>query len=98
MRRMSSSLLIAAALFTAGAGIASSAAEAAQRKKGPLIVRVQPRSFFDAGKVVPVGSLSQYARGAHFYSQPAYGFIGSRFGQSNLPDRIGSGASPFDRF
>lgn len=98
MQRMSSSLLIATVLLTAAAGIASTAAEAQQRKKGPLVVRVKPRSFFDAGKVVPEGSLSQYARGPHYYSQPTYSFVGSRFGESNLPDRIGSGPSPFPRF
>jgi hypothetical protein len=98
MRRISSHFLIIAAMLTAGAGIATTAAEAAPRKKRPLIVKVQPRSYFDAGKVVSEGSLSQYARGPHYYSQPVYSFNGSRFGESTLPDRIGSGVSPFGRF
>jgi hypothetical protein len=98
MRRIFSPLLIIAAILTAGAVIVSSAAEAAPRKKRPLVVKVQPRSYFDAGKVVTEGSLSQYARGPHYYSQPVYSFNGSRFGESSLPDRIGSGVSPFGRF
>ncbi len=40
--------------------VAVSVAEA-QSRRGPLRVTIQKRSYFDAGNVVPVGSLNRYA-------------------------------------
>ena len=67
-------------------------AEAASRK--PLKVTVQKRSYLDAGKIVPVGSMNRYAS-QHFYASPAYSFLGDRFGEGTLPARIGAGVNPF---
>lgn len=92
------SLLVAAAALVAGATLAIPAAEASGHKKRPLTVKVPARSYFDAGRVVPVGSLSHYSRGPHFHSAPVYQFNGARFGESSLPDRIGGGAPAFPRF
>ncbi len=94
---MRSSIIIALAAFAA-ATLATTVAEARDHRKG-LTVRVPARSFLDPGKVVPVGALSAYARGPHFFASPAYSATGdSRFGEGLLPDRIGAGASPFGRF
>lgn len=93
--------LTAASLFLAAAAVGTMAlapAAEAQSRKRPLIVKVKPRSYFDAGNVVPVGSLNRYAADQTFRSAPVYSYIGSRFGETTLPDRIGAGASPFPRF
>jgi hypothetical protein len=68
------------------------ALEARERK--PLRVTVQKRSYFDAGKVAPVGSMNRYASG-HAYASPVYSFSGDRFGEGTLPSRIGAGTNPF---
>ncbi len=68
------------------------ALEARERK--PLRVTVQKRSYFDAGKVAPVGSMNRYASG-HAYASPVYSFAGDRFGEGTLPSRIGAGTNPF---
>lgn len=67
-------------------------AEAQQRR--PLRVIVQKRSYFDAGNIVPVGSMNQYAS-QHFYNPPVYANTGEFYGEGTLPPRIGSGANPF---
>lgn len=89
--RPSKHFLAALALAFGGLTVATTIAEAQQR---PLRVIVQKRSIFDAGKVVPVGSMNRYAS-QHFYNSPSYAFVGDRFGQGTLPGRIGSGANPF---
>ena len=81
----------------AAAMLAAPVAEARDHRKG-LTVRVPARNFLDPGRVVPVGSLSGYARGPHFLASPVWSSMGSRFGEGTLPDRIGSGANPFGRF
>ena len=94
MRR---SILLALAACAA-ASLAAPVAEARDHRKG-LTVRVPARSFLDPGKVVPVGAMSAYARGPHFFASPAYSATGdSRFGEGLLPGRIGAGANPFGRF
>jgi hypothetical protein len=72
--------------------VVASVAEAQQRR--PLRVTVQKRSYFDAGKVVPVGSMNQYAS-QHFRATPVYANTGDLYGEGTLPPRIGSGANPF---
>jgi hypothetical protein len=86
--------------FAAGFGISlvaltvvASVAEA-QNRRGPLRVIVQKRSYFDAGNVVPVGTLNRYAS-QHFAAAPVYTNIGAFYGEETLPGRIGSGANPF---
>jgi hypothetical protein len=82
----------------AAAMLAAPVVEARDHRKG-LTVRVPARSFLDPGRVVPVGSLSNYARAPHFLATPAWAATGgTRFGEGTLPDRIGSGANPFGRF
>lgn len=95
-RSLTASLVLAAAAV--GTMALAPAAEAQSRKQRPLIVKVQPRSYFDAGNIVPVGSMNRYATDQTFRATPVYSHIGSRFGETTLPDRIGAGASPFPRF
>ncbi len=71
---------------------AASMADAQERR--PLRVDVQKRSYFDAGRVAPVGSMNRYAS-QHFYASPQYSFAGDRFGEGVLPSRIGAGTNPF---
>lgn len=86
--RLVASLGLGLAIAIAAAPLA----EAASRK--PLRVTVQKRSYFDAGKIVPVGSLNRYASQT-FYASPAYSHAGERFGEGALPGRIGAGVNPF---
>ena len=84
-------------LFLIGLGFAiastaSTAASAQERK--PLRVDVQKRSIFDAGAVVPVGSLNRYAS-QHFSNSPPWSYSGDRYGEGSLPPRIGAGTNPF---
>lgn len=72
---------------------AAQAAQGAMKRK-PLSITVQKRSIFDAGNVVPVGSMNRYAS-QHFSSSPVYSNMGERYGEGALPQRIGSGANPF---
>jgi hypothetical protein len=85
------------ALSLIGLGLAlavtASTGAAAQERK-PLRVEVQKRSIFDAGPVVPVGSLNRYAS-QHFYTSPPWSFSGDRYGEGSLPARIGAGTNPF---
>jgi hypothetical protein len=68
------------------------ALEARERK--PMRITVEKRSYFDAGKIVPVGSLNRYASNQAF-SSPVYSFAGDRYGDGTLPSRIGAGTNPF---
>ena len=81
------------AVSIAASTVMASVAEA-QSRRGPLRVTVQKRSFFDAGNVVPVGSMNRYAS-QHFASAPAYSNMGGFYGEDILPGRIGAGANPF---
>jgi hypothetical protein len=72
--------------------VVASVAEAQQRR--PLRVTVQKRSYFDAGKVVPVGSMNQYSS-QHVRATPVYANSAELYGEGSLPPRIGSGANPF---
>ncbi len=85
--RLSTAALIAAA----ASALLATAAEAQSRK--PLRVTVQPRSYLDAGKVAPVGSLSGYAQ-VDRYSVPSMAPAVIR-GDTNLPSRVGGGRNPF---
>ena len=88
-KRIDTALTIALAASTVMAGIAE-----AQSRREPLRIIVQKRSYFDAGNVVPVGSMNNYAS-QHFAAAPVYVNTGSLYGESTLPGRVGSGANPF---
>lgn len=87
----------------AALGAFSVAAEA-QAQDRPLVFRVQPRSFLDAGRVAPVGSLNRYATQGQlsYLTNPPWGSQRDRFGEGVLPDPIGGpfvGArNPFPAF
>ena len=89
--------LVAVALLSVTAlGLAAPAAEAQytypQRSGEVLILRVQPRSFLDAGRVVPVGSYNYPTSGqgqaASYLNTPPYVGMRDRFGAGVLPDPI----------
>ena len=88
-KRVATVLTIAMAASTVMATIAE-----AQNRRGPLRVTVQKRSYFDAGNVVPVGSLNRYAS-QHMSASPVYVNTGDLYGEGTLPGRIGAGANPF---
>lgn len=88
-KRIATVLAIAMAASTALATIAE-----AQSRRGPLRVTVQKRSYFDAGNVVPVGSLNRYAT-QQVYASPVYANTGEFYGEGTLPPRIGAGVNPF---
>ena len=75
-------------LAAAGLTIAGSMAEAQERR--PLRVIIQKRSYFDAGNVVPVGSMNRYAT-QNIVASPVYSAAGELYGEGTLPSRIGSG-------
>lgn len=89
LSRLAAGLALSVAVVT----FAASVAEAQQQRK-PLRVTVQKRSYFDAGNVVPVGSMNRYAS-QHFVASPVYSASGELYGEGTLPSRIGSGANPF---
>jgi hypothetical protein len=73
-----------------------------------IILNVRPRSYLDAGNVVPVGTMQSPASGfGQTQSQlnlPPYIGLRERFGASVLPDPIANGPypgpnmrNPFDR-
>jgi hypothetical protein len=89
LKRVAAAIAIALAASPVLAAMAE-----AQTRREPLRVIVQKRSFLDAGTVVPVGSMNQYAS-QHFYSSPTYAHAGELYGEGTLPARIGAGANPF---
>ena len=68
-----------------------SAVSAQAQDRGPLRIEIKPRSWLDAGKVVPVGSMQNY-----IYDTQGMGSVGgARYSsQGLLPDRF-SGGKPF---
>lgn len=88
-KRVAAALTIALAASTVMASLAE-----AQGRRGPLRITVQKRSYFDAGNVVPVGSMNRYAS-QHFAASPIYVNTGGLYGEGTLPSRIGSGSNPF---
>jgi hypothetical protein len=89
VQRLAAGLGLSLVALTMAASIAE-----AQTRRGPLRITVQKRSYFDAGNVVPVGSLNRYAS-QHFASAPVYTNTGSLYGEETLPGRIGAGRNPF---
>jgi hypothetical protein len=63
-----------------------------------LILNVRPRSYLDAGNVVPVGSMnyptSGYGQTVSYLNLPPYVGQRERFGASVLPDPVSNGPYP----
>lgn len=92
MRRTAALLAVA---FAATGLAAVTAAEAQPRR--PRTITVTPRSFLDAGVIVPQGTYLNYVL-AERLSPPVYENMASRFGEDTLPPRIGAGPNPFPKF
>ncbi|MFN3670697.1 MAG: hypothetical protein ACK4VM_02175 [Bosea sp. (in: a-proteobacteria)] len=86
--------LAAILALTAAASTLAVATAEAQSRKGPLRVTVQKRSYFDAGNIVAVGSLSRYVT-QHVVASPVYASTGELYGEGTLPGRFASGPNPF---
>ena len=60
-----------------------------------LILNVRPRSYLDAGNVVPVGSENRFGTGfgqtASYLNLPPWHHMRDRFGEGTLPDPITNG-------
>lgn len=89
LSRFAAGLAVSIAAVTFAASVAE-----AQQQRRPLRVTVQKRSYFDAGNVVPVGSMNRYAT-QNIVASPVYSSSGELYGEGTLPPRIGSGANPF---
>jgi hypothetical protein len=80
--------LVLAALI--GATFALSGAAEAQSRRGGIVLEVKPRSWLDAGPVVPLNSKQNYIYDSLSYTDRSrYGSRGGDFGL--LPDRFSSG-------
>ncbi len=89
------SLISLAAVVAATAG-----AEAQTRRRtavvveesAPPLLRVRPRSFLDAGRAVPVGSIERHRHGywqtQSYLVMPPWHNMRDRFGEATLPDPI----------
>jgi hypothetical protein len=94
MRRLAALGFVSLAAF----GAASTIAEAQPRRLqegGPLILRVRPRSFLDAGTVVEPGSLNRttsgFAQTQAYLVSPPWSNHRDRFGEGVLPDPVTNG-------
>ena len=95
MRRLISLSLLSLAALAA----AVPAAEAQTRRQvvavetvgQPVILRVRPRSFLDAGNVVQPGTTNRYATRdiVSYLNNPPYAHSRELFGAGTLPDPIG---------
>lgn len=91
MRCLISLAVASAATFTA---LAPAAEAQTLRRRGEqtIILDVRPRSFLDAGNVVPVGSENRFGTGfgqtASYLNLPPYQHMKDRFGEGSLPDPI----------
>lgn len=86
-------LALAFAAIATVSTLAAAPAEAREQRK-PLRVKVEGRSFLDAGKIVPVGTYNRHlsvANGGGSFLHT--GSISDR-GRDNLPDRF-AGPNPF---
>ena len=85
---------VALGLLSLAAFAAAVPAEAqVRRERDGMTLNVRPRSYLDAGKVVPAGSLNRYASGqvATYLNNPPYQQMKDRFGEGVLPDPIING-------
>jgi hypothetical protein len=100
MRRLA---VLAALSIAALSAVPVAPAEAQTRTvrrngEGVLILNVRPRSYLDAGTVVPVGSMnyptSGYGQTVSYLNLPPYVGQRERFGASVLPDPVSNGPYP----
>jgi hypothetical protein len=90
-------LAVFAALAVAALSAVPAEAQTRLRRQGEdaLILNVRPRSYLDAGTVVPVGSMnyvtSPQGQQASYLNLPPYMGQRERFGGSVLPDPITNG-------
>ncbi len=104
MRRIAALAALSVAAFAA----AAPAEAQVRRVRGePLVIRVQPRSFLDAGRVVQPGSLNRvtsgYAQTQSYLNMPPYAGQRERLAHTGiLPDPVTNGPfvgarNPFGR-
>lgn len=67
----------------------------AQSRRQPLVVKVEPRSWLDAGRGGSSTTGTRHLTGATFTAAPAFAHVGGRYGEDTLPPRIGAGINPF---
>lgn len=81
---------VAAAVSAAPMAEAQSRRVVVVQQRAPVVLTVRPRSFLDAGRVVPVGSQSLYASGQiqQYVNMPPYHHMRDQFGEGLLPDAI----------
>src|ERR671927_1889355 len=94
MRRLALLVAVSVATITALAPVAE-AQTLRRRGEQTIILQVRPRSFLDAGNVVPVGSENRFATGygqtASYLNLPPWQHMRDRFGEGSLPDPITNG-------
>ena len=94
MRRLA---VLAAASVTTFMALAPVAEAQTLRRRGEqtIILDVRPRSYLDAGNVVPVGSENRFGTGfgqtASYLNLPPWHNMRDRFGEGSLPDPITNG-------
>lgn len=71
-------------------GLTFSVVTVAEAQDRRLVIDVKPRSWLDAGKVVPVGSMQNYMYDTQGFSDSGR-FMGRGGAASVLPDRFASG-------
>ncbi len=77
-------------ILAALCGLTLSMTNAAQAQDRRMVIDIKPRSWLDAGKVVPVGSMQNYIHDLGGASDSAR--FGARGSASNLlPDRFSAG-------
>ena len=94
MRRLAALAAASAATFMALAPVAE-AQSLRRRGEQTIILQVRPRSFLDAGNVVPVGSeqspASGYGQVRSYLNLPPWQHMRDRFGEGSLPDPVTNG-------
>ena len=94
MRRL---VILAAVSATAFVAVAPLAEAQSLRRRGEqsLTIDVRPRSYLDAGNVVPVGSqhspASSYGQTRSYLNLPPWHHQRDRFGEGSLPDPVTNG-------
>ncbi len=87
----------AGAFVTASVAVVPEADAQTLRRRGEqrIIVNVRPRSYLDAGNVVPVGSqqspASAFGQTRSYLNLPPYQNMKDRFGEGSLPDPVTNG-------
>src|SRR5687768_11866574 len=95
MRRLA---VLAAASVATFVALAPAAEAQTLRRRGDqtIILDVRPRSYLNAGNVVPVGSahspgVSGYGQVRSYLNLPPYQHMKDRFGEGSLPDPVTNG-------